>query len=103
MTDPDLVFDMDPRNVGRVERWISARWPDCALSKHADGSRLTWSLDGASSVDCVVATESFLSLSGAEVDGHLDGARKLCDERPEGGVRFQLLLSTDGALAVDPD
>lgn len=100
MTDPDLVFDMDPRNVGRVERWITDQWPDCTLSKQADGSRLTWSLDGVTGVDCVVATESFLSLSEGEVDRHLEGARRICDERQEG--RFQLLLSTDGVQAVDP-
>lgn len=100
MTDPDLVFDMDPRNVGRVERWITDRWPDCTLSKQADGSRLTWSLEGVSAVDRVVATESFLSLSEGDVDRHLDGARRICDERSEG--RFHLLLSTDGVQAVDP-
>jgi hypothetical protein len=101
LTDPDLVFDMDPRNVTRVERWISERWPDASLIKEADGSRLTWSLAGAPDVECVVATESFLCLSEGDVDRHLEGARRLCDERQPGGVPFQLLFATDGVRAVE--
>ena len=101
MTDPDLVFDMDPRNVTRVESWISNRWPDADLRKEADGSRLTWSLAGPPDVECVIATESFLSLSADDVDRHREGARHICDQRPADGTRFQLLLATDGARAVD--
>src|SRR5690554_709478 len=44
MTDPDLVFDMDPQNVRRVEEWIASHWPGVSLVKEADGSRLTWAL-----------------------------------------------------------
>jgi hypothetical protein len=101
MTDPDLVFDMDPQNVTRVERWIHDRWPDVKLTKEADGSRLTWSLDGAGEIGVVVATESFLSMAAGDVEQHLEGARRLCDERPSGGARFQLLFATDGPRAVD--
>lgn len=101
MTDPDLVFDMDPRNVTRVERWISDRWPECGLEKQADGSRLTWSLRGADTVDSIVATESFLTLPESDVERHLDGARRLCDDRPSGSATYQLVLSTDGVQAID--
>lgn len=99
MTDPDLVFDMDPQNLRRVERWISDRWPDAAPAKHADGSRLTWSL-GAAGIESVVATESFLCLPPAEVDRHLEQARVVCESQPEGSS-CHLLLSTDGVRTVD--
>ncbi|HSJ07845.1 MAG TPA: hypothetical protein VK936_14165 [Longimicrobiales bacterium] len=99
MTDPDLVFDMDPQNVRRVEDWISQRWPASVLAKQADGSRLTWSLLGPGAVQSIAATESFLSLPAAEVDRHLEDARRIC-EADQGAPRH-LLLATDGALAID--
>ncbi len=100
MTDPDLVFDMDPQNVQRVERWISDCWPNASIAKQGDGSRLTWSLQGAP-VDRVVATESFLCLEGGEVDRHLTGARRICDERPADSGSYQLLFATDGVRALE--
>ena len=59
MTDPDLVFDMDPQNVRRVEEWIVSRWPGVSLVKEADGSRLTWALGPhGRGIESIVATES---------------------------------------------
>jgi hypothetical protein len=98
MTDPDLVFDMDPKNVLSVERWIAGRWPDASLAKQADGSRLTWALQGADA-RCVVATESFLCLPADDVSRHLESARSVCDER-SAGEPYELLLSTDGVQAL---
>ncbi len=102
MTDPDLVFDMDPQNVRRVEEWIESRWPVVSLVKEADGSRLTWALGprGNGGIESVVATESFLSLPSAEVDRHLFVAQVVCEARPE-GTSWALLLTTDGVRAVD--
>jgi hypothetical protein len=102
MTDPDLVFDMDPQNVQRVEQWIAGRWPDVAVAKQADGSRLTWSLQNAAgTIDSVVATESFLSLPADAVSRHLDEARRICDDAGANDTGCQLLLSIDGARTVD--
>jgi hypothetical protein len=99
MTDPDLVFDMDPQNVHRVEQWIAGRWPGATLAKRADGARMTWSLDGAEGViESIVATESFLSLPARDVDHHLEQARAICDDP---GSAACLLLATDGARTVD--
>ena len=99
MTDPDLVFDMDPQNVRRVEQWITDQWPAAALAKQSDGSRMTWSLRGSGgSIESVVATESFLSLPSNEVDQHLDRARALCKDPTSAAC---LLLATDGARRVD--
>lgn len=99
MTDPDLVFEMDPQNVRRVEQWIADRWPGAGLTKHADGSRMTWSLGGGSgAIESVVATESFLSLPGNDVDQHLEHARALCDDPNSAAC---LLLATDGARTVE--
>lgn len=101
MTDPDLVFDMDPLNVRRVEEWIAARWPGAGLVKEADGSRLTWALGPhGRGIDSIVATESFLSLPSEEVDRHLIEAQVVCEARPE-GTSCALLLTTDGVRAVD--
>lgn len=101
MTDPDLVFDMDPQNVRRVEQWIAGRWPAAAPEKQADGSRMTWSMQGASgSIHSVMATESFLSLPPGDVDRHLEHARTLCDAQPD-DASCHLLLSTDGAQLVE--
>lgn len=101
MTDPDLVFDMDPENIRRVEQWIAGRWPDTPLAKHADGARLTWSLQGAGgSIASVVATESFLCLPAGEVAAHLNEARRVCESQPPDAGRH-LLLATDGVQAVD--
>ncbi len=102
MTDPDLVFDMDPQNVRRVEEWIASRWPGVSLVKEADGSRLTWALGprGNGGIESVVATESFLSLPSAEVDRHLMEAQVVCEARPE-GTSWALLLTSDGVRAVD--
>jgi hypothetical protein len=100
MTDPDLVFDMDPQNVGRVEQWIAERWPRAALAKQADGSRLTWLLGPqAGGFDAVVATESFMSLAPAIVDGFLKEARVVCEMQSDIGPCY-LLLSVDGARLV---
>jgi hypothetical protein len=102
MTDPDLVFDMDPQNVHRVEQWIAGRWPDAAVAKQADGSRLTWSLQNAGgTIDSVVATESFLSLPASEVSRHLEDAWRICDDARAANEGCQLLLSIDGARTVD--
>jgi hypothetical protein len=99
MTDPDLVFDMDPQNVRRVEQWIADRWPGAALTKRADGSRLTWSLQGGSgAISSIVATESFLSLPGNDVDHHLEHAGAICEDPRSAAC---LLLATDGARTVD--
>jgi hypothetical protein len=99
MTDPDLVFDMDPQNVHRVEQWIAERWPAAALTKRADGSRLTWWLQGAGGrIESIVATESFLSLPANDVDQHLQHARAICDDPSSAAC---LLLATDGARTVD--
>lgn len=101
MTDPDLVFDMDPQNVRRVEEWIVSRWPGVSLVKEADGSRLTWALGPhGRGIESIVATESFLSLPSAEVDRHLMEAQVVCEARPE-GTSWALLLTTDGVRAVD--
>ncbi len=98
MTDPDLVFDMDPQNVRRVEQWITDRWPDAALTKRADGSRMTWALQGSGgAIESIVATESFLSLPAQDVDHHLEHARALCDDPRSAAC---LLLATDGARTV---
>jgi hypothetical protein len=100
MTDPALVFEMDPQNVRRVEQWIAGRWPGEDLPKEADGSRLTWHLGSrGEGIESVVATESFLSLPAGEVDRHLDDAVTVCELRP-GGAHCYLLLSVDGAQAV---
>jgi hypothetical protein len=100
MTDPDLVFDMDPRNVQRVEEWIEARWPGALHGKEADGSRLTWSLSGgAGAIESVVATESFLSLAPPQLERMLDDAVAVCELQPQ-GARCYLLLAVDGARAV---
>jgi hypothetical protein len=99
MTDPDLVFDMDPQNVRRVEQWIADQWPAAALAKQSDGSRMTWSLQGGSgSIASIVATESFLSLPSNDVNQHLERARALCADP---GSAACLLLATDGARTVD--
>ena len=99
MTDPDLVFDMDPQNVRRVEQWITDRWPSAGLTKRADGSRMTWSLQGSGgAIGSIVATESFLSMPGNDVDHHLELARPLCDDP---GSAACLLLATDGPRTVD--
>jgi hypothetical protein len=101
MTDPDLVFDMDPRNVQRVEQWIAARWPGAVAAKSADGARLSWTLDGRpGGIDSVVATESFLTLSAPAVERLLEDAVTVCELQPEGGSRCYLLLATDGPRAV---
>jgi hypothetical protein len=100
MTDPDLIFDMDPQNVRGVEQWIAARWPGVAASKEADGSRLTWTLGAeGGGIDCVVATEAFLSMTPADVDRLLDEARRMCEEQPP-GTPCQLLLTIDGPRIV---
>jgi hypothetical protein len=100
MTDPDLVFDMDPRNVQRVEEWIAERWPGAMGGKDADGSRLTWSLGGqAGAIESVVATESFLSLAPAELEQMLVEAVRVCELQPEGATCY-LLLAVDGARTV---
>jgi hypothetical protein len=100
MTDPALVFDMDPQNVHRVEQWIADQWPGADLPKEADGSRLTWQLGSrGGSIESVVATESFLSLPPDDVDRHLADAKTVCEMRP-GGAHCYLLLSVDGAQAV---
>ena len=99
MTDPDLVFDMDPQNVRQVEQWIADRWPGAGLMKRADGSRMTWSLQGGTgAIASVVATESFLSLPGHDVAQHLELARPLCDDPNSASC---LLLATDGPRTVD--
>ena len=98
MTDPDLVFDMDPQNVRRVEQWIVERWPSAALTKRADGSRLTWWLEGAGgAIESIVATESFLSLPTNDVDHQLEHALALCADPDTGAC---LLLAVDGARRV---
>jgi hypothetical protein len=100
MTDPDLVFDMDPQNVRRVEQWIADRWPGTELPKDADGSRMTWSLgDRGRGIESVVATESFLSLPADRVDQHLTDAQSVCEMHPD-GARCYLLLAVDGARTV---
>jgi hypothetical protein len=98
MTDPDLVFDMDPQNVRRVEQWIVERWPAAALTKQSDGSRLTWWVQGAGAIESIVATESFLSLPSNDVDHQLEHAVALCADSSTGAC---LLLAVDGARRVD--
>jgi hypothetical protein len=70
------------------------------LAKQADGSRLTWSLLGQSTVQSIVATESFLSLPADEVDRHLQDAQRICAGHGEELPRH-LLLATDGARGID--
>jgi hypothetical protein len=101
MTDPDLVFDMDPQNVRRVEQWIAEHWPSATPTKEADGARLTWTLgEHGRGIESVVATESFLSLPAGAVERLLGEAEMVC-ELGDDGARCYLLLSVDNARAVD--
>jgi hypothetical protein len=99
VTDPDLVFDMDPRNVARVEQWIAARWS--SIDKDSDGSRLTWTLSSpASELGRIVATESFLSLPAGEVERMLAEADDVCAARRP-SLPCYLLLAVDGPRILE--
>ncbi|HSJ23749.1 MAG TPA: hypothetical protein VK929_03625 [Longimicrobiales bacterium] len=101
MTDPDLIFDYDPRNVARVETWLAGLCPDTAVTKDGDGSRLTWQLAAPrGTLVRVAATEAFLSLPGERVDGLLGEARRVCDEDAP-AAEWNLLLTADGVIAEE--
>jgi hypothetical protein len=101
MTDPDLIFDLDPANVQRVEAWLAELCPDTAVTKDADGSRLTWKLDTPrGTLAHVVATESFLSMPPAAVERLLHEAQRVCDDQPDASPWY-LLLTVDGVRAVE--
>jgi hypothetical protein len=100
VTDPDLIFDLDPQNLQRVESWISLRWPGVPIAKQSDGSRLTWTLTAPlDAVASVVTTESFLSLPASEVEQQLAAADRLCDAA-SAGATCCLLLTVDGARTL---
>lgn len=99
MTDPDLIFDLDPRNVQRVESWLADLCPDTTLTKDSDGARLTWKLaTPRGALAHVVATESFLTMPAAEVDRLLGEARRICDDQ-QADAPWYLLLTIDGVRA----